>query len=60
MLSTLKEQIKRLKEKHLSFRDFVKIHLRHLQFNELKQRMLKEDFYVNNKNIARSIQIFEI
>ena len=60
MSSTIEDQTRRLEEKHSSFRGSAKIHLRHLQFNELEQRMLRGDFHLDQKNVARLNKIFEI
>ena len=60
MTNILKKQIKRLEEKQSSFRDFVKIHLKHIRFNDLNERKVETDFHLNTKNVARLVKIFEI
>ena len=54
----MKEETQRLKNKFSNFKDSVKIHLKHLQFEESKNRSLS--LHLNSRNVARLIKVFEL
>jgi len=54
----MKNELRRLENKFLSFRDSVRIHLKHLLFEELKDVSLS--LHLNSKNVTRLIKVFEL
>lgn len=53
----MKNEIQRLKNTFSSFRNSVKIYLKHLLFEELKDLSL--NLHLNLKNVTHLIKIFE-
>lgn len=54
----MKNEIRRLENKFSNFRNNVKIHLKHLLFEEFKNVSLS--LHVNLKNVTHLIKIFEL
>lgn len=54
----LNEKIRRLKNKHSSFRNNAKIHFKHLNFENVDD-VIELSSHLNSKNVARLMQIYK-